>query len=120
MNMKNTALAAAAFFAATFALAGNCQKPTDVAAQLPLQPLCTSPKQPVREDRFIAIGDSEQWVTIRGDSCANPVILFLHGGPGNTLSPYAARGQATSHWCSGISQAQGARLDATPSQAIRR
>ena len=89
MNMKNTALAAAAFFAATFALAGNCQKPTDVAAQLPLQPLCTSPKQPVREDRFIAIGDSEQWVTIRGDSCANPVILFLHGGPGNTLSPYA-------------------------------
>ena len=35
------------------------------------------------------VGGIEQWVTIKGGSCANPVILFLHGGPGNTLSPYA-------------------------------
>lgn len=37
----------------------------------------------------MSIGGIEQWVTIKGESCANPVILFLHGGPGNTLSPYA-------------------------------
>lgn len=47
--------------------------------------------RPVNEAGFVAIGGIEQWVTIRGDSCANPVILFLHGGPGNPLSPYAER-----------------------------
>lgn len=45
----------------------------------------------VNEAGFVAIGGIEQWVTIRGESCANPVILFLHGGPGNPLSPYAER-----------------------------
>ena len=51
---------------------------------------CTDPSQKVNEERFVTIGGIEQWVTIRGDSCANPVILFLHGGPGNPLSPFAA------------------------------
>ena len=51
--------------------------------------ICASPGQEIREDAFVLLGGIEQWVTIRGDSCANPVILFLHGGPGNTLSPYA-------------------------------
>lgn len=53
------------------------------------QAKCASPSQGVHEDLFIAIGRIEQWVTIRGASCANPVVLFLHGGPGNPLSPYA-------------------------------
>ena len=43
----------------------------------------------IREDRFVAIGGIEQWVTIRGDDRANPIVLFLHGGPGNTLTPFA-------------------------------
>lgn len=47
--------------------------------------------EPVNEAGFVQIGGIEQWVTIRGDDCANPVVLFLHGGPGNPLSPYAAR-----------------------------
>lgn len=50
---------------------------------------CADPAQAVREEGFVAIGGIEQWVTVRGDSCANPVILFIHGGPGNPLSPYA-------------------------------
>lgn len=50
---------------------------------------CPAPARPLREERFVSIGGIEQWVTIKGGSCANPVILFLHGGPGNTLSPYA-------------------------------
>jgi pimeloyl-ACP methyl ester carboxylesterase len=45
----------------------------------------------VAEAGFVAIGGIEQWVTIRGKSCANPVVLFLHGGPGNPLSPYGER-----------------------------
>lgn len=43
----------------------------------------------IDEARFVSIGGVEQWITIRGANCANPVILFLHGGPGNTLSPFA-------------------------------
>src|SRR5688572_26744620 len=43
----------------------------------------------VNEQSFIPIGGIEQWVTIKGASRANPVILVLHGGPGNPMSPYA-------------------------------
>jgi pimeloyl-ACP methyl ester carboxylesterase len=39
--------------------------------------------------RFVALGDIDQWVTITGRRCGNPIVLFLHGGPGNPLSPYA-------------------------------
>lgn len=43
----------------------------------------------IHEEMFVPIGGIEQWVTIHGDDDANPVILFLHGGPGNALSPFA-------------------------------
>jgi pimeloyl-ACP methyl ester carboxylesterase len=42
----------------------------------------------VNEERYVMLNDIEQWITIRGDS-TKPAILFLHGGPGNPLSPYA-------------------------------
>lgn len=51
--------------------------------------LCAKKNQPVNDERFVSIGGIEQWVTIKGKSCANPVILFIHGGPGNPSSPYA-------------------------------
>jgi len=50
---------------------------------------CTSTAQQVNAEMFVTIGGIEQWVTIKGERCDNPVILFLHGGPGNTLSPWA-------------------------------
>jgi pimeloyl-ACP methyl ester carboxylesterase len=37
---------------------------------------------------FVRIGGIEQWISIRGESAANPVVLFLHGGPGEALSPF--------------------------------
>jgi len=45
--------------------------------------------QPLREDTFLRIGGIEQWVTIRSQDTANPVVLFLHGGPGEPLTPHA-------------------------------
>jgi pimeloyl-ACP methyl ester carboxylesterase len=42
----------------------------------------------VDEERFIEIGGIEQWVTIRGQDRTNPVLLFLHGGPGDVTNPW--------------------------------
>jgi pimeloyl-ACP methyl ester carboxylesterase len=44
---------------------------------------------PVSEETFVKIGGIEQWITIKGNDSANPVVLFLHGGPADALSPYA-------------------------------
>ena len=88
-GLKNVVLFAVAVSAAAFAASGNCQTPDAKAVQASALSACTAPAQPVREDQFVSIGGSAQWVTIHGESCTNPVVLFLHGGPGNTLSPYA-------------------------------
>lgn len=44
---------------------------------------------PINEARYIKIGGIEQWITIKGQDRANPVLLVLHGGPGNAWSPFA-------------------------------
>lgn len=45
--------------------------------------------KPIHEDTFVPIGGIQQWITIKGSDSANPVVLFLHGGPGDAMSPYA-------------------------------
>ncbi len=44
----------------------------------------------VDEAGFVRIGGLDQWVTVRGEDRANPVILVVHGGPGLAYSPLFA------------------------------
>lgn len=41
---------------------------------------------PIEDGRFVTLGGIEQWVTIKGDRRDLPIVLFLHGGPGNPTS----------------------------------
>jgi proline iminopeptidase len=41
----------------------------------------------VEETGFVSIGGIKQWVSVRGQDKENPILLFLHGGPGFTVSP---------------------------------
>jgi pimeloyl-ACP methyl ester carboxylesterase len=44
----------------------------------------------IEEASFVTIGGIEQWVTIRGDDDRKPVLLLLHGGPGDVQSPFVS------------------------------
>lgn len=59
-----------------------------LAASLLLAPVLQA--QPISEQGFERIGGIDQWVSIEGADRRNPVLLFLHGGPGNPLSPFAS------------------------------
>jgi proline iminopeptidase len=37
----------------------------------------------------VRIGGIDQWIEIRGQSASNPVLLFVHGGPGSAFIPIA-------------------------------
>jgi pimeloyl-ACP methyl ester carboxylesterase len=64
--------------------------PYDVLRQgLLAQRLPAEAPTPVNEEMFVRIGAIDQWITIKGDDRNNPVVLFLHGGPGDALSPFA-------------------------------
>jgi pimeloyl-ACP methyl ester carboxylesterase len=58
-------------------------KPAELSAA------CRAPGQAVDESGLVRIGGIQQWVTIEGQDCANPVVLIVHGGPGNPNTPFA-------------------------------
>lgn len=45
---------------------------------------------PIAKSRFVSIGGIDQWIDIRGDDRRNPVLLVVHGGPGEAQWPVAA------------------------------
>jgi pimeloyl-ACP methyl ester carboxylesterase len=47
-----------------------------------------SPKG-IDEASYVTLGGIEQWVTVRGRDRDNPVLLFLHGGPGDVTNPWS-------------------------------
>jgi pimeloyl-ACP methyl ester carboxylesterase len=43
----------------------------------------------VDEATYVRLGGIDQWVTIRGEDRQNPVLLFVHGGPGDVTNPWS-------------------------------
>src|SRR5690242_14739676 len=42
----------------------------------------------ILEARFVALGGIQQWITIRGEHKNSPLLLILHGGPGDAQSSF--------------------------------
>jgi pimeloyl-ACP methyl ester carboxylesterase len=42
----------------------------------------------VDSGQFVRVGGLDQWISIQGQRSAAPVLLFLHGGPGEAMSPF--------------------------------
>lgn len=40
----------------------------------------------INESMYLDINGSEQWISIYGNDLQNPVLLYLHGGPGSSTS----------------------------------
>ena len=71
-----------------FLIAGGAHaQPSDAAVAL--HPACHLSGTPVDEEGFVAIGGMQQWVVVEGADCTNPVVLMVHGGPGNPNTPFA-------------------------------
>ncbi len=71
-------------------IAASFTLPCASAQSSAMAPLSCQAAQPrIHQEGFVRIGGIEQWVTVKGENCANPVILFVHGGPGNPNTVYA-------------------------------
>src|SRR4051794_17943445 len=44
----------------------------------------------VQEGMYVRIGGIDQWIKIRGEDRRNPVLLFVHGGPGGSTIPMSS------------------------------
>jgi hypothetical protein len=85
-----------------------------------LGPLNTT-ATPIQEERFVTLGGIEQWITIRGANRANPVLLIVHGGPGDAQSGlrsiYAVM-KKTSRLFSGISAGPAELMERIPTHRL--
>jgi len=65
------------------ALTGGCAS-NDPPEAPPPQP------EPIHTAEYVQIGGIDQWIKISGTDRRNPIILFVHGGPGIASSPFTS------------------------------
>jgi len=54
-----------------------------------LLPAATRAAAGIHQSQFVPLGGIEQWIDIEGEDEANPVLLVVHGGPGDVQWPQA-------------------------------
>ncbi len=47
-----------------------------------------TPKGGINQSMYVEINGTEQWINIYGEDLHNPVLLYLHGGPGSSTSEF--------------------------------
>ncbi len=47
-----------------------------------------TPQGGINEQMYVDINGTKQWISIYGQDTDNPVLLYLHGGPGSSTSTY--------------------------------
>lgn len=47
-----------------------------------------TPESGINEEMYVDINGTKQWISIYGQDKDNPVLLYLHGGPGSSTSSY--------------------------------
>lgn len=47
-----------------------------------------TPQGGINESMYVEINGTKQWISIYGEDINNPVLLYLHGGPGSSTSLY--------------------------------
>lgn len=67
--------------------AGTASKPTAVNPRKVIAAAEALPPGGINELREVRIGGIAQWISIRGAERSNPILLFLHGGPGDPMMP---------------------------------
>lgn len=52
---------------------------------------CGAQAAPLHHSDFVKIGGIDQWIGVDGEDSANPILLVVHGGPGEAQWPQAAK-----------------------------